>query len=146
METSSHVDAGTAAKIAIVSASKGISKSKMIVLLIRRFADESGFPIRMGRLVQYHTRGSVQNWAEIHMCLRADEYEYFQDLKKLFKLSVSLMIEYAAKMFIENISEIKDTDNYPFRNYVIVKEYIGDIICWKHIWGYPSEIERYLRC
>jgi hypothetical protein len=146
METTLNIHTEILEKIHATAKSRGISCSAMIVLLLQKFMDESGHPVRMGRLVQYQRRGGPEDWHVFHVHVRADEYEYFLDLRKLFKLSVSLILAYAVRQFLEKQKSISITDNYPFRNYIMVKEYIGTIICWKSIWGYPYNIEKYIKC
>ena len=74
----------------------------------------------------------------------ADEYEYFLDLRKLLKKSISAIVAYAVKKYFKGIIKSNITDNYPFKNYVIIKETINNVITWRLFWGYPEKMEKIL--
>lgn len=146
METTLNIRAGNLEKITSAADSLGISCSAMIVALMQKVMAEGAHPVRMGRLVRYQIRTRPGDWRAFHVQLREDEYEYFLDMRKLLKMSVSLILAYAVKRFLINPIKENVTDNYPnqFRNYLIVKEYINNIICWKFIWGYQPPLEHHL--
>ena len=75
----------------------------------------------------------------MYLCA-VEECEYFLDLRKLLKLSVSLILVYAVEKFLDKLLKKNSTDNNRFRNYVFIKDVIDDIICWKFIWVimYPA--------
>jgi hypothetical protein len=75
--------------------------------------------------------------------LRQDEYEYTQDLRKVYKMSLSYVIAYAVNRFLDKIvgmftleEYMGEIDNLLYRNYVISYKLIGGIHCWKYCWGY----------
>ena len=125
---------------------RGISCSAMIIELLQKVMDESAQPIVIGRLVRYQQRNKHADWHTFHVQLRADEYEYFLDMRKLRKMSVSFILAYAAKRYLRKMNKDNVTDNnrYQYRNYVVVREFIGNIPCWKLIWGYPPLIEQHI--
>ena len=73
------------------------------------------------------------------MCV-VERCEYFQDLRKLLKMSVSLLLALAVKKFLDDPTVTIDTDNYLFKSYLIVKEIVDSITCWRLYWGYPPGI------
>ena len=76
--------------------------------------------------------------------MRADEYEYFLDLRKILKMSVSLIVAYAVEKFLDMLMKENNTDNNRYRNYIIAREVIDNIICWKLIWGFPRNLKKLL--
>ena len=146
METTLNVHTEILEKIKDAAVSKGISCSRMISILMQKVMGEDIQYVRMGRLVQYQKRRRKEDWRKFHVTWREDEYEYYTDLKKILKRSVSLLLAYAVKRYLQEIINDKSTDNYRyfFRNYVAIRENIGNIICWKLIWGYSSEIEQHI--
>jgi hypothetical protein len=80
-------------------------------------------------------------WRRVHVRFEADEYEYFLDLRKLMKMSLSLILSIAVDRHLDTMS--KDTDKNRYRNYIIIKESIDEITCWRMIWGYPPSLARY---
>jgi len=144
METTLNIHSDILKRIDTAAKTKGISCSEMIVVLLKKVMNDNGNPPCIGRLVRYQERCKPEHWQVFHVQLRSDEYEYFLDLRKLLKMSVSLILAYAVNKFLGKKIRSCNTDNYQYENYVIMKEYINSIICWKFMWGYPSEIGKHL--
>ncbi len=140
METTINIHIDVLKIIACAADAKGLSRSKIIHTLLKKVMVKSSEVLRMGRLVQYQEKHPPDEWHTFHIVLREDEYEYFMDLKKLLKMSISLILAIAVKKYISDLLNSNLTDNNRFRNYVIVMETIDSIICWKLYWGYPPEI------
>jgi hypothetical protein len=123
----------------IVEAAKthGITSSEMILLLISKIAADIAIPEKIGGLVKYQTRRKPKDWHLFHVQVREDMYEYWLDLRKLLKMSVSLILANAVKKFLNKPLKIKTSDNYLCKNYIIFKEVIDSVIIWKFIWGFP---------
>jgi hypothetical protein len=144
METTLNIRTDITEKINIAARSRAISRSEMIVILIKKVMIDISDPGRMGRLVRYQERCRPEEWHTFHLQVREDDYEYFLDLRKLLKMSVSLILAYAVEKFLSRLLKTNSTDNNRFRNYIIIREIVDDIICWKFIWGFPPNIENYI--
>jgi len=144
METTLNLRPDISNMIAIAARRKGVSRSEIILTLLKKVMDDISDPGRMGRMVKYQERREKTEWVKFHLVLRVDEYEYLLDLKKLLKMSVSLMLAYAVEKFLDKLLKRNITDNNRYRNYIIAREIIDNIICWKFIWGYPPNLEKYL--
>jgi hypothetical protein len=144
METTLNIHSDILEEINRAAVSCGISRSDVIVALIKRIMDDVSNSVRFGRLVRYQERSSPDAWHTVHVRLRMDDYEYFLDLRRLLKMSVSLILVYAVRKFLNEIMEKRGTDNYCYRNYVLIKEIFNDTTCWRLIWGYPPDIGKIL--
>ena len=142
METTLNIRTDISEKITLAARSRDISRSEMIVILIKKVMDDISNPGRIGKLVQYQDRRDPDEWHTFHLYVREDDYEYFLDLRKLLKMSVSLILAYAVEKFLDKLMKRNITDNNRFRNYVIIKDVIDNIICWRFIWGFPPNIEK----
>jgi hypothetical protein len=140
METTLNIRADILEQITSAANSNSISCSEMIALLIQQVTADIAEPVRIGRMVQYQGRRSSQDWHVFHVQVREDMYEYWLDLRKLLKMSVSLILAYAVKKFLCKLMKINSTDNYLCKNYIIIKEVIDSVIVWKFIWGYPPDL------
>ena len=129
-------------QISKAAGAKGMYCSTLIVILLKKAMKDIGNPDCLGRLVQYQKRRRKQEWHTFHINWKEYEYEYFQDMKKLCKNSVSLLLAKAVKKYLGKKNRIKKSDNYLFINYTIVKELIDNIICWRYIWGYSPALVR----
>jgi hypothetical protein len=114
----------------------------------KKIMDDGTVQVSLGRMVRYQKRGSRAAWHAFHLRLREDEYEYLLDLRKLLKMSVSLILAYAVKKYLDKLlvffQKAKPgkclTDNNCFMNYVIIKEEIQGVISWRLLWGFPPDI------
>jgi hypothetical protein len=123
---------------------RGVSRSDLIIYLFKMTMDSISSPCIFGSLVSYQKRSKPDDWHIFHIKLRVDEYEYFLDLRKLLKMSVSRILTYAVKRFLHKITKKNLSDNYQFKNYIIIKELFNNTICWKLVWGYPTCIDQLL--
>jgi hypothetical protein len=144
METTLNIQTGVLVKIATAARSRSFSRSEMIAILLKKVMDDISNPGRMGRMVQYQGRSRPDEWHTFHFQVRPDDYEYFIDLRKLLKMSVSLILAYAVEKFLDKLEKNNTTDNNRYRNYIIAREIVEDIICWKFIWGFPHNIEKFI--
>ncbi len=144
METTLNIHTDILEQINRAAQLRCISRSDMIVVLIKRIMDDVSNSVRFGRMIRYQERSCPDTWHTVHVQLRPDDYEYLLDLRRLLKMSVSLILAYAVKRYLNRIMEKKKTDNYQYKNYVIIKEVFNNTICWRLIWGYPPGIEKIL--
>ncbi|MBN1496075.1 MAG: hypothetical protein JXA07_04860 [Spirochaetes bacterium] len=115
----------------------GKSRNQIIIMLIKKQMDDMQGHIQNGKRIQYQEKASREYWHTIHLQLRPDDYEYFLDLRKLLKMSISRILALAVLRYLKNIIKSKITDNYHYKNYIIQLEIIDGIICWKLLWGFP---------
>lgn len=144
METTVNIHDNIFIKINCAAEKSGISRSEMIVYLIKRIMDDIINPENIGKMVKYQKKSSPAEWHRFHIQLKMDDYEYLLDLRKLLKMSVSLILAIAVEKYLNVKKKLLITDNYQYKNYIIVKEVIDNIICWKFIWGYPLQIEKFI--
>ena len=75
--------------------------------------------------VKYQERDVKENWHRLHVLMNEYEYEYYFDMRKFFKMSVSFILAYAVVKYLnEIINELLNrsisTDKYYFRNYIFI--------------------------
>jgi len=130
-------------KITLAAEAKKISRAELIIMLLNQVMDNTNKPYFLGKMVRYQERRVPDEWHRFHIELRPDEYEFFLDLRKLLKMSVSLILAYAVEKYLKCILR-KTTDNYLHKNYLMIRESIDGIKCWKLYWGYPPSIKKHL--
>ncbi len=144
METTLNIHVDIYKRIVDDAARKGLSCSELIVYLLKKVMDDMPNPSSLGKMVQYQKRSTSNEWHTLHVSLREDDYEYFLDLRKLMKMSVSMILACAVKKYLQRLLNEKITDNYQFKNYILAKMVIDNIVCWKLIWGYPPDIHKFI--
>ncbi len=78
METTLNIHFEILEKINWAARSRRVSRSAMIMMLIKRIMDDATNSARFGRMVRYQERSSPNAWRTVHVQLRMDDYEYLQ--------------------------------------------------------------------
>jgi hypothetical protein len=124
-------------------------RSLIVYLLMFAAKNEKRKAIAFKR-ISYRKRDK-KPWRRLHLVLYQSEYEFILDVKKLWKMSLALCIEFCIENvlfeFIDYYIESekrKDTDNY--LSYYQNRSYTFDfyqekgIHCCKFYWGPPPQI------
>jgi len=129
-------------RISQASILTGTSKNCIISSILRRFAYDHEKYEKSWSRVRYQNRDIKENWRNLHITLRPDEYEFFIDFRKFYKLSVSHCIAIAVKQYLDEIIHkiINRGDNYRYKNYTISRILINGVICWMQYWGAPNKL------
>ena len=131
-------------KISRTSELCGVSRSELILVLIKKMMNTAPDRRSLGKMVQYQGRCNPDCWRRFHLQVRMDEYDYMLDLRKFFKMSVSLIVAFAVIKYLNKILKNNITDKYHFKNYVVIREVVDTIICWRIYWGYPRNMAHHL--
>jgi hypothetical protein len=144
MKTTLNMHIDILDKITFAAQLKGISRSEMIAMFIKKAMEKMGNPDNLGKLVQYQEKNSPDEWHTFHVRWKPDEYEYFIDMRKLWKMSVSLILAYAVKKFLKKLLKNNSGDNNRYNHYILAKNVMDGIVIWKLIWGFPPHLDKFL--
>ncbi|MCP4135698.1 MAG: hypothetical protein GY754_32320 [bacterium] len=139
-------------KINEAAASLGISRTKIIIRLLKMVMNEKDFPATMARSVKYQLDfPGEENWHKFHISFQEDQYEYCLDLRKFLKRSVSAIVAYAVEEYLDIIlglspKDPKKSDNYRFHHYVMSSSEMHGVISWQIFWGLPEKTADLLQC
>lgn len=140
METTINIHAGTLQNLRKTAGSLRISRSELIIRLMKKVMNDIGDNARTCTMVKYQARRYQGDWHTFHISIQPDEYEYLLDLRKLLKMSVSLILAYAVNKYLKKKDNSIITDKNLFINYFIIKEMTKGITCWKFFWGHPPAV------
>lgn len=128
-------------KLTKASIMTGKSRGFIISALLRRYADDNTRCSVQWSRVRYQARDDEKSWHRLHLILNPDEYEFYLDLRKVFKRSVSACIADAIVMYLDMmVCKLKnDTDNYRYKNYSFSRVILDDVVCWILSWGVPRK-------
>ncbi len=144
MKTTLNIGVDILNQIKKAAKSKGISSSDMILFLLSKVAGEIGNHGKIGRLIRYQARRHPDEWHTFHISVREDMFEYWLDLKKLLKVSVSFALADAVEKYLGELTKIRCGDNYLCKNYIIEKVVIDSFVMWKFIWGFPPKLDKFI--
>jgi hypothetical protein len=124
----------------------GMSKNRMITLLLEHIVLHLPLKFKMFHRLRYQERRAKERWHTLHVSFSCPLYEHCYDLRKFCKFSLSLILAYAIDTYLEQIEKqltdpLNDkirNDNY-LKNYTFIAEK-EQIIPHFHIyWGMPEE-------
>ena len=141
-ETTMCVRGETREKLEAASLAAGVSRSRLVSSLLN-YASKRMHVDRSSRGgIRYQERLEGIERGRMHLRLRNDEYEFFIDMRKVWKMSVSFLVAYAVELFLDELLQkmTMNPDNYRYRNYAMTKVYAGDVICWIFYWGIPRKL------
>lgn len=142
IETTVNIDVQFANDLTRASMITGAPKRDIISLLLKRLSNDQMRMVRPWKRIRYQNRAGGETWRCFHIMLWPDEYEFFLDLRKLCKMSVSFLISYAVSKYLDEVinSLIKRTDNNRYKNYTIIGRVVDGIVCWIYYWGVPQTL------
>ena len=143
IETTICIRNNLSQRLARTAVLTGYSKRSIISILLRRFAEDNNSTPVTGTRIKYQKRfASDDGWRRMHVLLSPVEYEFFIDLRKVFKKSVSACVAEAIDRYLDDLIQTatKHIDNYRFTNYSFSRIVINNIICWVFAWGVPGRI------
>ncbi|MCX8124396.1 MAG: hypothetical protein N3F66_09550 [Spirochaetes bacterium] len=126
----------------------GMSLRTFLSSLISFAAQHKKIHVRYFKQVKYRAK-SGGDWSRLHLVLYDDEYEFFMDVKKLWKMSLALVIEfcldnvlYEFLQFLTKAEEDDDyyTDNYRYKGYTFETGIEEEIFFYKLYWGPHPEL------
>lgn len=135
-------------KITFAAGLLDISKKDIIVMLMMRMMKDQHAFERYFTTVRYQPDDAKDKWHCFHVRLKADVNEYFVDLRKLCKCSVSCLLAIAVNRYLDDLLHDGENavDNNPFfMNYVLFREVYDGIISWRFYWGYTEKLTKTLR-
>lgn len=146
IETTVNLDSEIREKLDEAARASGVSRSAMLVTLMRRVMKEYGGRARLGRTVQYQEKNPCASRRCVHISLADRDYECFSDMRLFYKLSVSLMVSYGvvryldeALLCLERDNDKYYTDNNIFSNFLFRCDNSYNRICWTISWGMPEK-------
>jgi hypothetical protein len=140
IETTLHVHKSILERLDIGADVSGRSRTSIIKHLIQRIMKDNHRMIKTYSRVQYQERDVRENWSRINIVFNEYEYEYCQDLRKFFKMSISLILAYAVLRYLDDLMKSNiSTDKYFYRNYLFIRKIMDNVICWQLYWGIPPK-------
>lgn len=142
IETTINLNSNIISLISRAALLTGFSRRDIISSVMRRLGDDHKEMTITWTRVRYQKRDVNPNWHLLHITLKPDEYEYFLDLRKVFKFSISCLISIAIEKYLHEILKIlrDNIDNFRYCNYLFTRKIVDGVVCWTLSWGIPRRL------
>lgn len=145
IETTMHVHKSILEMLEKGSETTNRTRTYIIKCIMQRVMRDNRKLLRSYSVIKYQDRDLKENWCRIHIILNEYEYEYYLDMRKFYKMSVSFILAYAVMRYLDEVvnkilNKKINADNYCYNNYVFIEETVYGIICWKTYWGIPPQL------
>ncbi len=140
VETTINIDKELYEKLKEAAKKYGVSRSRLISLLMKIFVnreepDEENYT---QNTVQYQEARDADDWKTLHLVIYKPDYEFFDDVRKLWKKSFSLLVAYVFEKYFAYLDQFPEedfTDNYRdiayFTRYFIENDVPYLLLCWQ---------------
>ncbi len=145
IETTIHIHKSILEVLNSGSAISGRTRSLIIKLLMQRVMRDNQKMLQPHSRVKYQARDTKDNWQRLHVVMNEYEYEYYLDMRKFYKMSVSFILAFAVRQYFDEIMNLllndsNMTDNYCYQNYIFINKIINGVIYWQIYWGLPQKL------
>ena len=141
IETTVHINRGILKMINECAEKKRRTRASIIKLLMQRMMNDNQRMLKSYTRIRYQPRDEKENWYRVHLVLSECEYEYFLDMRKFFKMSVSYILSYAVLRYLDDLTDWNNnTDNYCYNNYIIMMKTFDGTVLWQIYWGIPPQL------
>jgi hypothetical protein len=127
-------------KIAVLRAASRLAMPQrdIVVMLLMRMMEDAPLMKRAFDTVKYQPDDPDGRWHTFCIKFKGDEYEFFTDMRKHCKCTVSLLLAMAVNLYLVQIVEKakKRIFNYfPYHGYLTGHAYFGGLVFWISCWG-----------
>jgi hypothetical protein len=110
IDTTANIDNGTYRIIKDTAKELKVSARKLVNLLLKIVVKEMPFDYRIYRTVEYQADRPEEDWKCFHLRLTGAVYESGHDMRKLMKYSLSFLLCYAVRVYLEKAVKILKED------------------------------------
>ena len=144
IKSSVNINIGKLSLLENFSEANELSINEVVALLLRKILEDGNYSARKFRAVKYQEVDPDKNWNTLTVYFEDVDYEFFTDMRKFFKESVSLLLSKAIDLFLETIlSEVEEILlNYADSDWDIRRDDMEIGVIWSVYWIKPSKHTR----
>jgi len=115
--------------------------NEIVALLLRKIMKDGKYSAKKFRAVKYQEIDPDKNWDTLTVYFEDVDYEFFTDMRKFFKESVSLLLSKAIDLFLDTIlSEVEEILlNYADSDWDIRRDDVETGVIWSIFWIKPGK-------
>lgn len=141
-ETTVNIDIEVYQKLTEAAKRYGVSRSRLIAMLLEHLVWKDEIPRSARGTVQHQDSRPKENWKKLHVVLPNHVHDFFDDVRKLWKLSVSYLVALVVEKFLaqldENIVKLF-ADKYWHGGHTIVHFIQNGLQYMLCCWGVPHQ-------
>ncbi len=144
IETTINIKRQLLHRLTIAKSMSGKTMSRLIEEAMKKSMNNFTKISMNNRRVQYQQKAEKNKWHCLHISIYAREYEFFLDMRKFYKRSVSYLASISLEKYLDEIIDDRinnGADNYLFTSYILTGYSLNNVICWKIYWGLPEDHE-----
>jgi len=144
IKSSVNINIGKLSLLENFSKINEVSINEVVTLLLRKIMEDGKYSAKKFRAVKYQKIDPDKNWDTLTVYFEDVDYEFFTDMRKFFKESVSLLLSKAIELFLNTIlSEVKEILlNYADSDWDISMDDIETGTIWTIFWIKPGKHQR----
>ena len=144
IKSSVNINIGKLSLLEKFSEVNELSINEVVALLLRKILEDGKYSARKFRAVKYQEVDPDKNWDTLTVYFEDVDYEFFTDMRKFFKESVSLLLSKAIDLFLDTIlSEVKDILlNYADSDWDIRSDDVERGVIWSVYWIKPGQTQK----
>lgn len=123
MKTTIYVHNSTNKKLSKAAKILSCSKSSIIKYLLKQVLFNTGSKSNIYKSIKYQPSDSKSNWDTFPIAFTNDEYEYYTDIRKVKKMSVSLALAIGCRIFLMELLIKKENEKRQTMLNYILKPY-----------------------
>ncbi len=108
--------------------------NEIVALLLRKIMKDGKYSAKKFRAVKYQEIDPDKNWDTLTVYFEDVDYEFFTDMRKFFKESVSLLLSKAIDLFLDTILL-----NYADSDWDIRRDDVETGVIWSIFWIKPGK-------
>ena len=140
--TTINIDLPYLKKLTSASIVLSTSRTAIISALLNHMSRKKLHHLASKLGIEYQPRLLDHQWHVFHIKLTRDEYDFFQDMRRICKMSISYLIAFAIQNYLNELIKLfrGKIDSYRYHNYAIIQNTIGNVISWAIYWGIPEKL------
>mgnify|MGYP006961679083 CR=1 FL=1 len=147
IETTVNMSGAMRQEVVRAARMAGVPASALVVAVMKRLMREHRRLARDGRSVEYQKKSGREKWRRLHISIDFRDYEFFVDMRKVSRRSVSFLVVIALNKYLAEVLTAlnrpdynEEADNYPFLHYLLFSNSVPGAVCWTIYWGMPENL------
>jgi len=140
VKTTIHINSTIKGKLIRAAVKTPFTESEIITKVMKSMMNKMKPLSKYSRPVEYQKLPEGAMWERVHVRWLLRDYDYFNDMRKLCRKSVSYLVSLAISEYIDELLKDENIDNYQFTSYILITREKDDIISWEVYWDFPQTL------